>query len=202
MANPEHLDRLRQVVDDWNAWRAENPSIRPDLSRADLYGVDLYRANLSRAEVTMSANDKSDTRRRAQRSGPHAAPRARRAIQMDARLAPRGCFDLDHNRRRSDRRSAKGLADAMSQGLKFKLFHFWFDSLSDMIARERPTGARWRSVRRVEFAGDCPCLVDPAPKLGLSGRRNAALGKGGLGNVGESLRLCFRLPDDPFRARH
>jgi hypothetical protein len=52
MANPEHLDRLRQVVDVWNAWRAENPSIRPDLSRADLYGVDLYRANLSGADLS------------------------------------------------------------------------------------------------------------------------------------------------------
>ena len=54
---------------------------------------------------------------------------------MDARLAPRGCFDLDHNRRRSDRRSAKGLADAMSQGLKFKLFHFWFELL---VGHDRP----------------------------------------------------------------
>jgi hypothetical protein len=52
MANPEHLDRLRQVVDVWNAWRAENPSIRPDLSGADLYGWDLYRANLSGADLS------------------------------------------------------------------------------------------------------------------------------------------------------
>jgi len=51
MANPEHLDRLRQVVDVWNAWRAENPSIRPDLSGADLYGADLYRAHLYRAHL-------------------------------------------------------------------------------------------------------------------------------------------------------
>jgi uncharacterized protein YjbI with pentapeptide repeats len=52
VANPEHLDRLRHVVDVWNAWRAENPSIRPDLSGADLYGWDLYRADLSRADLS------------------------------------------------------------------------------------------------------------------------------------------------------
>jgi uncharacterized protein YjbI with pentapeptide repeats len=59
MANPEHLDRLRQVVDVWNAWRAENPSIRPDLSGADLYGWDLYRANLSGADLNKAHLNKA-----------------------------------------------------------------------------------------------------------------------------------------------
>ena len=36
MANEEHLDLLRQGVEVWNAWRAEKPSIRPDLSQAIL----------------------------------------------------------------------------------------------------------------------------------------------------------------------
>jgi hypothetical protein len=64
MANPEHLDRLRQVVDVWNAWRAENPSIRPDLSGADLYGADLFEANLSEADLS-EANLSGATLRRA-----------------------------------------------------------------------------------------------------------------------------------------
>jgi uncharacterized protein YjbI with pentapeptide repeats len=36
MANPEHLEILKQGVDFWNKWRAENPNIRPDLRNATL----------------------------------------------------------------------------------------------------------------------------------------------------------------------
>jgi Pentapeptide repeats (8 copies) len=46
MANSEHLDLLQQGVDIWNAWRAEKPSIRPDLTEANLRGADLRKADL------------------------------------------------------------------------------------------------------------------------------------------------------------
>jgi hypothetical protein len=36
MANPEHLEILKQGVKVWNAWRDDNPSVRPDLSEEDL----------------------------------------------------------------------------------------------------------------------------------------------------------------------
>ena len=36
MANDEHVALLKQGVAAWNAWRDENPDIRPDLSGADL----------------------------------------------------------------------------------------------------------------------------------------------------------------------
>jgi uncharacterized protein YjbI with pentapeptide repeats len=41
----------------WNAWRAENPNIRPDLrgavlNRTDLRGADLSEANLEGAALT------------------------------------------------------------------------------------------------------------------------------------------------------
>ena len=49
MANPEHLQILEQGVEAWNAWRAQNGSMRPDLSGATLIGADLSRANLYRA---------------------------------------------------------------------------------------------------------------------------------------------------------
>ena len=45
MADPDHLNMLRQGVDAWNAWR--KPDITPDLSKANLYGADLRGANLS-----------------------------------------------------------------------------------------------------------------------------------------------------------
>ena len=32
MANEEHLARLKQGVEAWNAWRAKNRRIRPDLT--------------------------------------------------------------------------------------------------------------------------------------------------------------------------
>jgi uncharacterized protein YjbI with pentapeptide repeats len=45
VADPEHLDLLRQGVDVWNGWRAEKASIRPDLSGADLREANLSGAN-------------------------------------------------------------------------------------------------------------------------------------------------------------
>src|SRR5919202_729615 len=62
MANEEHLAVLRQGVEVWNEWKANNPEIRPNLSFANgkritirgakLSGVDLSRTNLSRADLS------------------------------------------------------------------------------------------------------------------------------------------------------
>jgi len=62
MANEEHLALLRQGVEAWNEWKANNPDIRPNLSfatgsgiiirEAKLSGVDLSRADLSRADLS------------------------------------------------------------------------------------------------------------------------------------------------------
>src|SRR5438477_137291 len=41
MANPEHLAMLKRGVEAWNAWRTENPTVRPDLNQADLVGETL-----------------------------------------------------------------------------------------------------------------------------------------------------------------
>jgi uncharacterized protein YjbI with pentapeptide repeats len=49
MANPEHLELLRQGVEVWNAWRAKEPSIHPDLGSADLSRAFLFGASLIRA---------------------------------------------------------------------------------------------------------------------------------------------------------
>jgi uncharacterized protein YjbI with pentapeptide repeats len=49
VANPEHLDLLRQGVDVWNDWRTKISC--PDLSRADLSEWKLSGANLSRADL-------------------------------------------------------------------------------------------------------------------------------------------------------
>ena len=52
MANPEHLDILKQGVTVWNVWREENLDVRPDLSRAKLSGAQLQQANLTEANLT------------------------------------------------------------------------------------------------------------------------------------------------------
>ena len=52
MANDEHVALLKQGVAAWNAWRDENPDIRPDLSGADLSGADLSEADLSGADLS------------------------------------------------------------------------------------------------------------------------------------------------------
>jgi hypothetical protein len=51
MANDEHVALLKKGVKAWNAWRDENPNIRPDLSNADLRGADLSGANLGGANL-------------------------------------------------------------------------------------------------------------------------------------------------------
>jgi hypothetical protein len=56
MANADHVKRLLQGVNVWNAWRAANPSVRPDLSGAgldlaNLEGADLRKADLSGVQL-------------------------------------------------------------------------------------------------------------------------------------------------------
>ncbi len=49
MANPEHLEILKQGVKAWNEWRIDYPLIIPDLRGAGLYRASLDLANLSGA---------------------------------------------------------------------------------------------------------------------------------------------------------
>jgi Pentapeptide repeats (8 copies) len=61
MANQEHLDKLKQGVKTWNAWRQQHPEVKPDLigvnlEEADLTGAylraaDLRNANLRKAKL-------------------------------------------------------------------------------------------------------------------------------------------------------
>ncbi len=52
MANPEHVEILKQGVDVWNRWRRENPDFNPDLCRAKLSEAELSTVNLCRAKLT------------------------------------------------------------------------------------------------------------------------------------------------------
>jgi hypothetical protein len=57
MADPQHVELIRQGVEVWNRWRQENSTIGPDLSGADLReanlsGADLREANLSGANLS------------------------------------------------------------------------------------------------------------------------------------------------------
>jgi uncharacterized protein YjbI with pentapeptide repeats len=51
MANDEHVAMLKKGVAAWNAWRRENPDIRPDLTEADLTGAELSKAFLASASL-------------------------------------------------------------------------------------------------------------------------------------------------------
>jgi uncharacterized protein YjbI with pentapeptide repeats len=51
MANPEHLEILKQGVEKWNEWREQHPEIIPDLSSAVLDSEFLRNADLSRANL-------------------------------------------------------------------------------------------------------------------------------------------------------
>jgi hypothetical protein len=51
MADPEHLQILKQDVEVWNAWRDQNRDITPDLRGADLRGADLRGADLTNTDL-------------------------------------------------------------------------------------------------------------------------------------------------------
>ena len=58
MANPEHLEILKQGVEQWNKWRMGNPEVHPDLRVADLNSADLSGIYLSGSilnDVNLSA---------------------------------------------------------------------------------------------------------------------------------------------------
>lgn len=54
MANPEHVEILKQGVEVWNRWRRKHPDIVPDLSEADLNGANLSGANLSETNLRLA----------------------------------------------------------------------------------------------------------------------------------------------------
>ncbi len=51
MANPEHVAKLKEGVEVWNAWRKAHPQERPDLREANLRGADLEGADLEGADL-------------------------------------------------------------------------------------------------------------------------------------------------------
>ena len=55
MANPEHLAILKQGVDVWNAWRMENPDIKPQLKGAVLDDERLGDLDLDEADLSYSS---------------------------------------------------------------------------------------------------------------------------------------------------
>ena len=63
MANPEHVEILKQGVEVWNRWREENPDINPDFIDTDLSGANLNGANLASAVLTEANLTRADLRR-------------------------------------------------------------------------------------------------------------------------------------------
>ncbi len=51
MANKEHIELLKQSVNDWNNWREENPGVNINLKDAYLNGAHLRDANLCAARL-------------------------------------------------------------------------------------------------------------------------------------------------------
>jgi hypothetical protein len=50
VANPEHLEILKQGVEVWNQWRKKKPNIETDLREAILQGVNLHKGMFLNAE--------------------------------------------------------------------------------------------------------------------------------------------------------
>jgi uncharacterized protein YjbI with pentapeptide repeats len=60
MANPAHLDILKEGVSAWNQWREQEPGARPDLSATSLSRQDLRGANFSRCSLAEAHFNDSD----------------------------------------------------------------------------------------------------------------------------------------------
>jgi hypothetical protein len=60
MANDEHLKIIKQGVEAWNAWRRQNPEIKPDLFLAKLQGLDLCDADLRDVYLSCATLTKSN----------------------------------------------------------------------------------------------------------------------------------------------
>jgi len=54
MANWEQVEILRKGVQEWNAWREQNPDRAVDLSAADLRATSLGNANLRDANLSVA----------------------------------------------------------------------------------------------------------------------------------------------------
>ena len=52
MANPEHVEILKQGVEVWNKWREENQDVQPNFTAVDLQRTDLQGVNLEKADLT------------------------------------------------------------------------------------------------------------------------------------------------------
>ena len=63
MANRKQLAILKRGVDAWNAWRRDNPKVKPSLSNADLRHSVLRQANLRGASLLTADLTSTDLRR-------------------------------------------------------------------------------------------------------------------------------------------
>lgn len=54
MANPEHLSKLKEGLDEWNQWRDNNIDVSPDLRNAELNGINLSRGTVYLSKVNFS----------------------------------------------------------------------------------------------------------------------------------------------------
>ena len=59
MANPKHVEVVKQGAEAIEKWRKENPGVRLDLGKADLSSAVLWYANLNLA--TLTSTDLSDS---------------------------------------------------------------------------------------------------------------------------------------------
>ncbi|HWY21782.1 MAG TPA: TIR domain-containing protein [Candidatus Acidoferrum sp.] len=55
MADPRHLAKLKEGVQNWNLWRSKHPEVAPDLTEGNLAGRDLRGADLSGTDLSRAS---------------------------------------------------------------------------------------------------------------------------------------------------
>lgn len=133
MANPEHLAKLKEGVEQWNKWRKDCPQIEPDLSGSDLAQLHLRAANLSfsnlnKAKLEQANLDNANLSGASLNNAPkkfviyrwRTSPELLAALRSEARRSNisldtllNRITTLELRKRRAERKSAKNNASAI-----------------------------------------------------------------------------------------
>ncbi len=54
MANPDHVNKIKEGVSSWNEWREKNPEIKPDLGWANLVSLDLKEVHFNESNLKLA----------------------------------------------------------------------------------------------------------------------------------------------------
>ena len=149
VANPAHLEILKQGVEVWNRWREEHSHVYPDLSGADLSGAKLCAADLSSMDLRGADLSTANLRMANLRSANLSATDLSAANLCDANLM---YATLNGARLRATDLSATNLSGADVSRTVVENVSLWGTIFADTTLRDV------KGLDACQFEG--PCVLD------------------------------------------